>query len=103
MQPDIERQIDELADVLGDALVRVVGGVAEQLHAVVIGAGQPVVEIARGQPAPPADLEPLIEIELIDREQDKGGRQHAEIAELIDEGVPVPILQCIIKLVVPAD
>ena len=29
---------DELRDVFGDALVRVVGGITEQLHAVVIGA-----------------------------------------------------------------
>ena len=101
LQADGQRQLDELLDVLGDALVRIVGGVAQQLHAVVIGAVQPMIEIARGQPAPPADLQPLIEIELIDREHDEGGRQHAEIAELVDEGVPVSILQRIVEAGVP--
>ena len=38
--------LDEHPDVFGDALVRVVGGVAEQLHAVVVGAVEPVAEIA---------------------------------------------------------
>ena len=67
-QADAERQrlIDEQLDVLGDALVRVVGGVAQQLHAVVIGVMQPFAEIAGRHPAPPADLKPLIEIELVD-------------------------------------
>ena len=48
--------IDELLDVLGNALIGIVGGVTEQLHAVVIGVGQPMVEIGSRQPAPPADL-----------------------------------------------
>ena len=65
--PTIRRELDELLDVLGDALVGVVGGVAQHLHAVVVGAVEPVVEILRRHPAPPADLEPLIEIELVDR------------------------------------
>ena len=34
--------LDEQFDVFGDALVRIVGGVAEQLHAVVVGAVEPV-------------------------------------------------------------
>ena len=46
-QPDAERQraLDEKLDVLGDALVGIVGRVAEQLHAVVVGAAEPAVEI----------------------------------------------------------
>ena len=86
-----------ISDVLGDALVGVVGGVAQKLHAIVIGALQPMIEIAVGQPAPPADLQPLIEIELIDCERRKGGGQNAEIAELIDEDVPVTVLQRVVE------
>ena len=43
---DLQRLLDEALDVVGDALVRVVGGIAEQLHPVVIGVVQPVAEIA---------------------------------------------------------
>ena len=75
LQADIQRPFDEQFDVVGDALVRVVGGIALQLHAVVIGALQPFAEIVAGQPAPPADLEPLVEIELVDRECDEARRQ----------------------------
>ena len=99
--PMVSVKCDELPDVLGNALVRVVGGVAQELHAVVIGALHPMIEVARGQPAPPADLQPLIEIELIDREQNEGRRQHAEIAELVDEDVPVSVLQRIVETGIP--
>ena len=102
-QPDAEREraFDEQLDVLGDALVGIVGRVAEQLHAVVVGAAEPVVEILPRHPAPPADLQPLIEIELIDREHDEGRRQRAEEQELADERVPVALLQRIVEAGVP--
>ena len=79
-----------------DALVRIVGGVALQLHAIMIGAVQPFAEIVPGQPAPPADLQPLIEIELVDRKHDEAGGQHAKYADLADEDVPVlaPAARC---------
>ena len=72
-----------------------------KLHAVVVGVVQPFAEIARGHPAPPADLEPLVEIELIDGKRDGAGRQHAEDADLADEAVPVLVLQRIVEAVVP--
>ena len=69
-----QRVVDEVADVLGDALVRVVGAdrgaVGGQADAVVGAVGQPLVEEAHGQPAPPADLQPLREVGEIDRDQD---------------------------------
>ena len=40
-------QLDELPDVFGDALVGVVGGVAQKLHAIVVASRQPVAEIVR--------------------------------------------------------
>ena len=47
-QPDADRQrpLDEQLDVVGDALVGVVGGIAQQLHPVVIGVVQPFAEIS---------------------------------------------------------
>src|SRR5262249_24221561 len=93
--------VDELPHVFSDALVGIVGGIAEQLHAVVVGTRQPTIEIGLRKPAPPANLQPLIEIELVDREQDKGGGKDTEIAELIDERVPILVLQRVVERVVP--
>ena len=75
--------------------------IALKLHAVVVGVVQPFAEIVLGQPVPPADLEPLIEIELIDGERDIDGRKHAKDADFADEAVPVLLLQRIIEAVVP--
>ena len=99
---DAQRAVGEQPQILGDALVRVVGGIADQLHAVVAAARQPCVEIAPRHEAAPADLQPLIEIELVDLEHDVAGGEHAEIAELADEHRPVAILQCVVEAVVPA-
>ena len=101
MQADGERELDELTDVVGDALVGVIGCVALKLHAIVHRLRQPFDEISARHPAPPADLEPLVEIELIDGEQDEGGGENAEIAELVDEGVPVVLLERVVEDVVP--
>ena len=98
---DRERAIDEQIDVLGDALVGVVGGVPEQLHAVMVGAGEPMVEVFPCHPAAPADLQPLIEIELIDGEDDVGPRQAAEEQQLPDEVVPIALLQRVVEAVIP--
>src|SRR5262249_20237174 len=88
--------IDEFPDVLSDALIRVVGGISAQLHAIVIGVGQPSIQIGLREPAPPADLQPLIEIKLINRKHDEDRGEYAKVAELIDEGVPIPVLQRIV-------
>ena len=98
---DRQRALDEEVDVLGDALVRVVGGIAEKLHAVVVGVGKPTVEILPRQPAPPADLQPLVQVELIDREHDERRRQRAEEQQLPDEVVPVALLQRVVEPVIP--
>ena len=76
--PIVQRSLDEQLDVVGDALVRVVGGIALQLHAIMVGVLQPFAEIVTGHPAAPADLKPLVEIKLIDREHDHRRGQHAK-------------------------
>ena len=93
--------VDKLPDVFRNALVGIVGGVPKQLHAVVVGPGKPPVEIGLRQPTPPPDLQPLIEVKLIDRKKDKSGGQDAEIAKLIDKGVPILVLQRVVEGVVP--
>ncbi len=98
---DAERAVDELLDVLGDALIGVVGLVALEAHAVMGAAGQPAPEIGLRQPAPPADLQPLLEIELVDRGDDEQHGEHGEHQELVEEGVPVLLLQRRVEGVVP--
>src|SRR5229473_2164845 len=51
-----------------------------------------MAEVTNGHPLPPADLQPLIEVELIDREHDEDRGEHAEIQELADEGIPIVVL-----------
>ena len=47
-EADVHRALDEQLDVLGHALVGVVGRIAQQLHAVVVGTFQPLAEIVAG-------------------------------------------------------
>src|SRR5262245_55886332 len=60
-----------------------------------------MMKILLRHPAPPADLQPLIEIELIDREDDVSPRQRTEEQQLRDESVPIALLQRVVKTVVP--
>ena len=98
---DVQRRVDEHADVFGDALVGVVGLIALEPHAVMRARAEPASDIAVGQPAPPPDLEPLLEIELIDGGDDERRGEHGEHAELVEERVPVLVLQCVVEGVVP--
>ena len=98
---DAQRLFDEQLHIVGYALVRVVGGVALQLHAVVVGAVHPFAEIAAGHPAPPADLKPLIEVELVDGKRDVEACQDGEDAELPDEAVPVAFLKIVVEAAAP--
>src|SRR4029077_10684300 len=62
---------------------------------------EPAAEIAGGEPAPPPDLQPLLQIELIHGADDEEGGKHAEHAELPDEGVPILVLQRVVEGLVP--
>ncbi len=63
----------EVAQILGDTLIRVVddGAAALGQADVVIGAvGEPVFNVMRGEPLPPADLQHLVEVEGVYRDED---------------------------------
>ncbi len=87
--------------IVGDALVGVIGGVTEKLHAVMIGGIEPLAQIGLRHPAPPADLQPVIKVVLIDREHRVDGGERAEKQNRADECVPIAILQCVVEAVVP--
>ncbi len=84
IQAEHERAAREVAQVLGDALVRIVGAdcgavrVRGQADVVVSAIGQPLVEKLRGHPVTPADLKPLVQVDRIDRDGDPHGSQFAE-------------------------
>jgi hypothetical protein len=54
-----------------------------------------------GQPAPPADLEPLLQVELVDGQRDVGGRDDTKHSDLADEDIPIVILQRIEEAILP--
>ena len=92
---------DQEANVLGDALVGVVGLTRHELHAVIGAVGQPGAEVALGEPAPPADLEHLGQVELVDGHDDVQAREPGEADELVDEDRVILVLQCVVEGVVP--
>ncbi len=100
-EADGQRKIDERFHVIGDALVGVVGGIALQLHPVMVGVAHPFAKIMLGHPFAPADLQPLIEIELIHRDHDKDGDHHGEVDQFVDEVVPVVLLQRVVEAIAP--
>jgi hypothetical protein len=98
---DIERRVDEELDVFRDTLVRVVSLVPSEPHAVMRAFREPTLEIGLREPPSPADLQPLLQIELIDRGDDEEHGEDGEHAELVEEHVPVLVLERRVKRVVP--
>ena len=62
---------------------------------------EPALEISLRQPAPPANLQPLLQVELIGSGDDEEHGEDGEHAELVDEHVPVLVLQRRVERVVP--
>jgi len=100
-QRQAEAQRGEAVEVVGNALVGVVGRRLVDLDAVIGLVAEPPLERTLGQPAPPADVQDLPQIELIDRDPDPAGRDHAEYAELAPELRPIVLLQGVVEIAVP--
>src|SRR5215471_4799849 len=90
-------------NVFGDALIGIVRFTRQQLHPIVGTVGQPSPEIALGEPAPPADLEHLAKIKLVDGE--KNGKPHkpGKAHKLLEKDGIIPVLQrgeeCVVPLI----
>src|SRR6185312_1352799 len=100
-QRQSEAGAGEAVEILGDALVGIVGPAIEDLHAVIGALIEPGIEIAARQPAPPADLQHLLEIGLVDDEDDPQRRENREDEQLLEKAALIVILQRIIELVAP--
>ena len=61
---------NQQVNVFTDALVGIVGVTRLELHPVVGALRQPCAKVSLGKPPPPADLEHLIQVKLIDGEDD---------------------------------
>ena len=82
--PEPQRAGHEKPQVFCDALVRVVGLAAGELHAIVRRVLEPFPEVPLGQPAPPADLQHLVQVELVHGHDDEAARQPREAEELLE-------------------
>src|SRR5204863_6966142 len=102
-KPDRQREADrgEAVEIVRDALVRIVGRGLIELHPVIGLVAQPILQVALSHPAPPADLQDLPQILLIDRDDDQGRRDHPEDRELPPEFWPVIFLESVVEIVVP--
>ena len=87
-----QRCLHEQLQIVGDPLVGVVASVLAQLEVVIHVSSEPFSEVSIGEPAPPANLQHLRQVRLVDRDDDEGGCQHAEIRELVREAGEVALL-----------
>src|SRR5262245_33137025 len=88
-------------NVFSDALVGIIRFICHELHSIISTVGQPSTEIALGKPAPPADLEHLAEIKLVDSEKDDKDYKPGQTDQLLEEQRMVLILQGRVEGVVP--
>ena len=93
--------VREVAEILLDALVRIVGGALRQFHPIVNAICQPVLLVSRRQPAAPTDVLHLAEVILIDSDNNVGERQDRKYDQLSIEIVQILLLQGIIEARVP--
>ncbi|MDR6355004.1 hypothetical protein Q3H58_001675 [Pseudomonas psychrotolerans] len=100
-QPQAQSGFGEVADVLGQPLVGVVG-TAFAFELVVVAIGQPEAEVLFGQPTPPVDGQCLGQVEPVHGQQDGRGRQAAEIQHQPDESGQVAGLQGIVEIAIPS-
>lgn len=79
---EIQGTRDKLRHVLSNALVGVVSLTANELHSIVSTVDQPPAQVVVGEPAPPANLEHLVEIGLVKGEDSvkTGGARRNESA-----------------------
>jgi hypothetical protein len=88
-------------EILGDALIGIVGRAAGKLQTVIGFAFEPIVQILPRQPAAPADLQHLLEIGGIDAGRDERDGEQREDAQLHEEGVLVLVLERVEEIVAP--
>ena len=87
--------------IFGDALIGVVGRAGQHAHPVVLRRRQPALDEEVRHRLAPADLQDLIDVVLIDRDQNVEERQDRENLHVIDEVFVILLLQGVVEIVVP--
>ena len=72
-----------------------------ELHAIVGAFGQPPAQVVLGEPASPANLEHLVEVELVHGKDNEKTGEPGETNQLVEKHCVVLVLQGIIKRVIP--
>ena len=102
-QPDaqIERHVDEDAQVVRDALIRIVDAAVDELQPIVGAVLEPAHEEVLVQPGAPLDEQHLLQVEPVDAGDDPEHRQVGEAPELLEEFGLVLFLQRVVEILVP--
>ena len=82
-------------------MVGVVSLTGNELHSIVGTVGQPPAQVALGEPAPPANLEHLVEIGLVHGEDNVKTGEPGETNQLVEKDCVVLVLQGVIERVIP--
>ena len=102
-QPDaeLERLVDEEAQILGDALVRIVDAAVGELQPVIGAVAKPLGEEVLVEPGTPLDLQHLLQVDPVDAGDDPEHGDDGEAQELREEPGLVLLLQRVVKILVP--
>ena len=97
----LQRQRDELVDILADTLVRVIRVALEYLQAVVVLVRHPFAQVPVCHPDTPFDLQHLTQVDGVDGDEDIEEGQPRELADERPETVVGILLQRVVEHVVP--
>src|ERR1700733_14750785 len=96
-----QRAGDKLGHVVGYALVGIVRLSGQQLHSIVGALRQPAPQVALGEPAAPANLEHLVEVDLVDGKDNVKTGEPGESNQLVEKDGVVLVLQGVVEGIVP--
>jgi hypothetical protein len=82
-------------------LVGIVRLSGQKLHPIVGALRQPTLQVALGEPAAPANLEHLVEVDLVDRKDNVKTGEPGESNQLVEKDGVVLVLQGIVEGVIP--
>ena len=73
----------------------------QQLHSIVGALSQPALQVALGEPAASANLQHLVEVDLVDGKDDVKTGEPGESNQLVEKYGVVLVLQGVVEAVIP--